>query len=219
MAGSARSKRRETERQCAVTREKRAPEDLLRFAVDLDANVVPDLKQRLPGRGVWLTGTREILEKAIASRAFDRAFRKSVSVDDDFVERVEALLERDALQRLSLANKASLVVCGFDKVGEAIRGSKAAGLVHASDASPDGCGKLDRLFTAVANASGKTGQITRSFNCEQLSLALGRPNVVHAALKFGMPIENFLAAAARLDKFRTGREADNPAQVPETEEE
>lgn len=217
MAGSARSKRGETERQCAVTRERRAPADLLRFAVDLDANVVPDLKQRLPGRGVWLTCTREVLAKAVSTRAFDRAFRKPVSAGPDLAERVEALLERDCLQRLSLANKASLVVCGFDKVGEAIRGNKAAGLVHASDASPDGCGKLDRLYAAVSNAPGKAGPITRSFNCEQLSLALGRPNVVHAALKFGAAVENFLAAAERLDKFRTGREADNPAQVPETE--
>lgn len=221
MAGSARSKGREMERQCAVTRARLAPEHLLRFAVDPDANVVPDLKQRLPGRGVWLTCSRDILEKAISSRVFDRAFRKPVTAEPDMVERVDGLLERDALQRLSMANKASLVVCGFDKVGDTVRSRQAAALLHASDASSDGCGKLDRLFAAVGtgeNGSAKQGPVIGRFNCEQLSLALGRPNVVHAALKFGVPINSFLAAVERLDRFRAGLKAENPAQGPETEE-
>lgn len=218
MAGSARSKRRETERQCAVTRLPLAPEDRLRFAIGPDANVVPDLKQKLPGRGVWLTCSREILQKAVSTRAFDRAFRQSVSVEPDFVERVDALLERDALQRLSLANKASAVICGFDKVSETVKAGQAAALLHASDASSDGCGKLDRLFSATRSGPENTGSAADHFNREQLSLALGRPNVVHAALKFGVPTKNFLAAVERLDKFRTRREAENPAQGPETEE-
>lgn len=217
MAGSARRNRRETERQCAVTRRRCAPEDLLRFAVDLDGNVVPDLKSRLPGRGVWLTASRDVLEKALSTHAFDRAFRKPVKAGSNLAEVVDGLLERDALQRLSLANKAGLVVCGFDKVNQAIRGGNVGALVHGADASEDGCRKLDRLFVATREHGGNAGTAVRSFNCEQLSLALGRPNVVHAALKQGAPVRNFLSATARLDKFRTGRADDERARVPETE--
>jgi len=219
MAGSARSKGRETERQCAVTRERRAPGDLLRFVLDPEGRVVPDLRSRLPGRGVWLTCSRDILDKAVGTRAFDRGFRTGATVTDALPQQVDGLLERDALQRLSLANKAGGVVCGFDKVAEVIKAGKAIALVHASDAGEDGCEKLGRLYAGAAQEGGRGRKTVACFNREQLSLALGRPNVVHAALKIGVPAGNFLAAAARLDRFRTGREAENSAQVPETEEE
>lgn len=207
MAGRARSERRETERQCAVTRERRAPAELLRFAVDPEGNAVPDLKSRLPGRGVWVTCTRDILEKAVAGRVFDRAFRKPVKTAENLPDLVEGLLERDALQRLALANKAGDVICGFDKVSQAIRGGKAALLVHASDASPEGCRKLDNQFSAMEKGRKEASSIVRDFNCEQLSLALGRPNVVHAALKQGGPCHKFVNATARLERFRAGSAA------------
>lgn len=219
MAGSARSRGRETERQCAVTRARRAPDDLLRFVLDPEGRVVPDLKSRLPGRGVWLTCGRDVVEKAVRGRAFDRGFRTKAAVGDNLPEQVESLLERDALQRLSLANKAGGVICGFDKVAEGIKTGKAVALVHASDAGEDGCEKLDRLYAGAVQEGHRGKKPVASFNREQLSLALGRPNVVHAALKNGVPAGNFLAAAVRLDRFRTGREAENSAQVPETEEE
>lgn len=207
MAGRARNEQRETERQCAVTRERRAPGELLRFAVDPDGNAVPDLKSRLPGRGVWVTCTRETLEKAVAGRVFDRSFRKRVNTAENLPDLVEGLLERDALQRLALANKAGDVVCGFDKVYQAVQGGKAAVLVHASDASPNGCRKLDSQFEAVENARNGAAAIIRGFNCEELSLALGRPNVIHAALKEGGPCRNFMNATARLERFRAGSAA------------
>lgn len=194
--------KRETERQCAVTRLRRAPGDLLRFALDPDGNAVPDLKCRLPGRGVWVTCAREAVEKAIAGRIFDRAFRRPVKLAVDLADQVERLLERDALQRLSLANKAGLVVCGFDTVSKALKARTGAFLVHASDASADGCRKLDRLMKTGNDQAETTPSAVLSFNAEQLSLALGRPNVVHAALKQGGPSRKFLEAAARLDRFR-----------------
>lgn len=206
------------ERQCAVTRQRRAPGELLRFALDPEGRVVPDLKSRLPGRGVWLTCSRDVVEKAVRTRAFDRGFRTKSARAEALPGQVESLLERDALQRLSLANKAGGVICGFDKVAEGIKVNKATALIHASDAGADGCSKLDRLYCGALPGGRKGKKPVRSFNREQLSLALGRPNVVHAALKIGVPADKFLAAAARLDRFRTGREAENSAQVPETEE-
>jgi hypothetical protein len=179
----------------------------LRFAVDPDGNAVPDLKSRLPGRGVWLTCARDIVEKAAAGRTFDRAFRRPVNAGENLAGRVDSLLERDALQRLSLANKAGLVICGFEKVSKALREGKALSLVHASDATPDGCRKLGRVSAARQGGAESAPEPVRSLNCEQLSLALGRPNVIHAALKQGGPADKFLAAAARLEQFRAGSDA------------
>lgn len=203
MAKDAHGGNKQSERQCAVTRLRRAPGELLRFALDPDGNAVPDLKARLPGRGVWVTCARDVLEKAVAGRVFDRAFRGPVKASEQLASQVDALLERDALQRLSLASKAGMVACGFDQVSKALK--KGVGvLVHASDAAGDGCRKLDRLAHPGKNGAQPAPAIVRSFDAGQLSLALGRPNVVHASLKRGGPSEHFLKATARLERFRAG---------------
>ena len=204
MARSMQGKKRESERQCAVTRLRLPPGALLRFALDPDGHAVPDLKAKLPGRGVWLTCSREIVDKAIASHVFDRGFRQSVKTADGLADQVEALLERDALQRLSLANKAGLVVIGFDKIEKLLRRNGEMSLIHASGASADGCRKLDRFLKREQNGPESTGPVVRSFNADQLSLALGRPNVVHAALRNGASSRTFLLAVERLRQFRAG---------------
>jgi predicted RNA-binding protein YlxR (DUF448 family) len=204
MANSAGKEKRESERQCAVTRLRHPPGVLLRFALDPDGHAVPDLKAKLPGRGVWITCTREIVDKAIASHVFDKGFRQPVKTADGLADQVEALLERDALQRLSLANKAGLVVLGFDKIEKALRRNGEMSLIHASDASADGCRKLDRYLKREQNGPTVTDPILRDFNAEQLSLALGRPNVVHAALRNGASSQKFLLAVERLQQFRAG---------------
>jgi predicted RNA-binding protein YlxR (DUF448 family) len=195
-----------SERQCAVTRLRLASDQLLRFALDPDGNAVPDMKAKLPGRGVWITCTREVLDKAISTHVFDRGFRQSVKTSSDLVDRVTGLLERDTQQRLSMANKAGLVVSGFDKVSKVLKSDEIEYLVHASDASPDGCRKLDGQLKVIENRTKTAVLILRGLNAEQLSLALGRPNVIHAALKQGVPSQKFFMAMTRLDRFRTGNE-------------
>ncbi len=205
MAECAKREGQEQERQCAVTRMRCGPDQLLRFVAGPDGSVVPDLKARLPGRGAWLTCSRDVIDKAVATRVFKRALSDSVVVSDELPEKVDELLVRDALQRLSLANKAGLVVCGFDKIAKELR-SGSVTLVHASDAAADGCRKLEKLAVAVKGNEQPDMEmgLARNFNVEQLSLALGRPNVVHAALKHGAPSRKFLESVARLERFRAG---------------
>lgn len=211
MARSARRENRGTERHCAVSRQRKPLDELLRFAVDPDGRAVPDLKARLPGRGVWLTCARDVVEKAAAGGVFDRAFRRPVKTAESLGDLVDSLLERDALQRLSLANKAGLVVCGFDKVMKVLRSGDQAILLHAGEASRDGRRKLDRLARSGAGGTQPAAAVLCNFNAEQMSLALGRPNVVHAALKQGGPRGKFLDAVARLERFRAGGAVDAAA--------
>lgn len=194
-------------RQCAVTRLQRPKEDLVRFVLAPSGEVVPDLKCKLPGRGVWVTAARDIIEEARKRNIFARAFQQSVNLDAVSAEKVEDLLSREAIQRLSLANKAGGVVAGFAKVMDAIASGDVRYLVHASEAAEDGLNKLNRRFEAVCRDNDRKAISVNCFSSAQLSLALGRPNVIHAAIRNGGAADKFYLAALRLQRYSAGREA------------
>lgn len=197
-------RRASPERTCILTRAELPPAELIRFVVDPHSVVVADVAGRLPGRGAWLTATRAAVEKAIAAKVFEKAFRRRVTVPPDMAATVEALLQRRVLEALSLANKAGFVSTGFTKVESDLRSGKVAVLIHASDAARDGAEKLDRLYRAVAEELGQTPRIESALDSSQISLALGRSNVIHAALKHGGATAAFLGEARRLSRFREG---------------
>ena len=199
--------REQTIRQCAATRQRRPVDELLRFVVDPEGRVLPDLKARLPGRGVWLTASEDVVAMAVAKRVFARAFRRPVKVDAELPDMVEGLLAKSTLGSLSLANKAGVVVIGFDAVERAISAGDASALVHASDAADDGCRKLDGKYLHGRENSESEPIVIRLFNADELSLALGRPNVVHAAVKDSGASANFVVAAERLQRFKAGSAA------------
>jgi uncharacterized protein len=115
---------------------------------------------------------------------------------------VDALLERDALQSLSMANKAGLVVAGAFRVDAAIAAGGVAALIQASDGAPDGAAKRGQaLRVKLGPAAGTIARIN-VFSSSQLGLALGKANVIHAALKSGAASSAFLARAERLRRYR-----------------
>jgi predicted RNA-binding protein YlxR (DUF448 family) len=190
---------------------------MIRFVVSPEGAAVPDLKRRLPGRGVWITATRAALGTAIARKAFARSFKRDVRVAPDLVDSTERLLERAALDALAIAYKAGRVVAGFAKVEAALIEDDALALLHASDAAPDGVRKLNATLRrsrgdgphSGGSAGGSDGRhgavaVLDAFTSAQLDLALGRSNVVHAALLAGPESKAFLTRSARLERFRTG---------------
>ncbi|CUU43512.1 RNA-binding protein [Blastochloris viridis] len=194
-------------RTCIATRTSGAPDDMVRFAVGPDGVVVPDLAGRLPGRGAWVSLARAAVETAVKRRAFARAFRREVTVDPALAETVDRLLERAALEGLSLANKGGAVLCGFTKVADAIASGRVVALIHAREAADDGVERLDRaLRTSLSGYADPDGEIPilHLFTVEQLNLALGRANVIHAAVLAGPASSGFLARIKRLDQYRTG---------------
>src|SRR5271155_1582333 len=120
---------REVERLCAVTRTVRPVSDLIRFVVGPDGEAVPDLKRKLPGRGVWVTGTQEVLGDAIKRRLFARGFKRDVRLPADLLARTERLLERSALDALAIAGKAGLVAAGFARVEAALARERVVALL------------------------------------------------------------------------------------------
>ncbi len=187
-----------TERTCAVTREVRPVSELIRFVAGPDGVVVPDVKRKLPGRGLWVTGTRAAVEQAVKRRVFPRGFKRDVRVPEDLLDQVERLLERSALDALAIAGKAGLIVTGFAKVEAALAHGEALALIHASEAAADGRRKLGNT-----GPDGRELTVIEEFPGERLDLALNRPNVVHAALLAGPGSETLLARAARLVRYRT----------------
>jgi uncharacterized protein len=193
-----------TERTCALTRELKPAAEMVRFVVGPGGEAVPDVKRKLPGRGIWVTATRAAIEDAIKRNVFVRGFKQDVRVAHDLAEQTERLLERAVLDALAIAGKAGTVVSGFSKVETAVGRDEIVALIHAADARDDGKRKLAAALHR--NTSGKSREIVviDAFTGAQLDLALNRPNVVHAALLAGPGGETFLARAARLTCFRTG---------------
>lgn len=193
------------ERTCVVTRRKMAANDLIRFVRGPDGAIVPDVASRLPGRGVWVTADRETVGAAARGGAFARSLKRAVTVPADLVDMTDWLLARRALAALSLANKAGQVVPGFTKVEISIARGEAVALVHAAEASEDGAGKLDRRFRAISAELGteNVAATVTIFTVSELSLAIGRPNVVHAALLQGGASMSFLREATRLARYRS----------------
>jgi predicted RNA-binding protein YlxR (DUF448 family) len=195
----------DTVRRCAVTRAHRPKDDLIRFVLGPDGNVVPDLKERLPGRGVWLTAARDTVAEAVKRKAFGRALKAEARPAEGLADQVDKLLADAGLGALAMANKAGEVVFGHAKVEEALGKGRVLALIHASDAAEDGCRKLDGK--ARATTAGRGIPAVRAFSADELSLASGRPNVIHAALIQSGAARKFLAAAARLERYREGASA------------
>ncbi len=190
------------QRFCAVTSAVKPIEEMIRFVIDPSGAVVPDLKRRLPGRGIWITATRQALETAIARKAFARGFKRDVRAGPDLVDSTEHLLEQAALDALAICLKAGRLAIGFAKTEAALAGATAVALLRAPEASPDGVKKL----AGALHRSPVEGEIAviKAFTSAQLDLALGRSNVIHAALLAGPESDTFLARTTRLDRFRTG---------------
>lgn len=195
-------------RQCAVTRERLPREALIRFVLSPDGMVVPDIKARLPGRGVWIRASRETLQTATRKGVFARAFRCSVKAEEDLPEQADALIAKEALQSLSLAIKAGEAVFGFAKVEETIRRDPVVGLIHAREAGADGVRKLDGAYM---KRHGERPVTVCVFTTAELDLASGRNNVIHAALIKGGASARFLLNAGRLKRYRG--EMSDPAGV------
>jgi len=207
------------ERRCIVTGQTGGKHGLIRFVLDPEANVVPDLAEKLPGRGFWVTGTREIVEKAVLKGHFKRAARGSATADPDLADTVERLLARRAADALGLARKAGALETGFEKVLTAISRGRIAALIEARDGALDGRRKLEQRLR-VLKKQGFPGDVPvyDPLWADEMGLALGRGNVIHAALIQGRMQAKVAGDLARLSRYgrkdrpETARVTHNPRE-------
>lgn len=192
------------DRTCIVSRQRRDPDELIRFVVGPDGVIVPDLKRNLPGRGCWVTADRLHVGRAASKNLFSRAFKRQVVVPDELADVVDTLLARSALGLLGLARKAGAMVLGAAKVEAHVRNGDALAVLHAREAAEDGIRKMTQARRAVAYLGGPHIPAFKLFPEAEMGLALGGANVIHAAVL----AKDAGAAAVRrlhaLDRYRGG---------------
>lgn len=187
------------ERRCVVTGETAHEDRLLRVALSPDRVIVPDLAARLPGRGAWVSASREAVETAVRKKAFFRAFDGPVEVPEDLASLFERQIETAILQTLGLARRAGRLAIGYDAARQALApAARPAWRIEASDGASDGRRKVDAL--AFNTAPGLP--VLEAFDAETLGAALGRSGVVHLVLAEGPEARRITVLAGKLAGFR-----------------
>lgn len=182
------------ERRCIATGDVQPKHGLIRFVVGPDATLVPDLREKLPGRGIWVSADRAALDKAVAKNLFARAARQPVAVPEELTDRIEAGMADRVVELLSLARKAGGAVAGYEKVKDWLVKDQAQVLIQASDGS-------ERGKTKLRPPSGDC-RFIGCLTARELGLAFGRENVIHGALAAGGLTARVVEEAAKLSGLR-----------------
>jgi predicted RNA-binding protein YlxR (DUF448 family) len=206
-------------RRCIVTRERLPKERMIRFVVGPDRQIVPDLAARLPGRGIWLSASLDVIESGGAqeekrlqggrqntqadgtnrqlARAFSRAARGPVSVPSDLSVLLQTALVRRIGECLGLARRAGQAVAGYEKAREALRTGRYKLVLQASDGSE---AERSRFLSGF----GPELRIIDPLPGEALGRVFGRDYVVHVAVAPGKLAESLVVEAGRLAGLRNG---------------
>jgi uncharacterized protein len=187
-------------RRCLVSRQVRPKAELLRFVVGPEGRLIVDLAERLPGRGLWLTPHRDIVENAVAKGLFAKAAGQRVVVPGELAADVERLLRQRCLALLGLARRAGQLRTGFEKVRDDLKAGRVALLLAASDGAADGRRKLAALAGELP--------VIVLFDSAALSAALGVDGVVHAGVAAGGMAERLLREFERFQGMQANGSAD-----------
>lgn len=160
---------------------------------------MPDVAHKLPGRGMWVTATRDAIARAATKGLFSKSAKAPLLIPPTLVDDVERLLVKRVQDHLGLAKRAGVLVLGFQKVEEAFqdRGHKIDVLIEASDSGAADRVKLIKWAQRVGNIS-----VIGCLSAEEIGLALGRESVVHAALTSHPLAARIVLEAKRLGGFR-----------------
>ena len=182
------------ERRCLVTRRLGTKDSLIRFVIGPDNRVLPDVAAKLPGRGIWLSAERDVVNTACARNLFAKGFRTAVSVDAEMTRRVEDLVAKRCLGLLGLARRAGDVTLGFERVCDAL----ATGAMGVGVIAMEAAENSRRRFVRAARET----PVLSLFTSAELAQALGREHVVYVAVKEGGSAARLVIEAGRLAGFR-----------------
>ncbi|TQS71310.1 RNA-binding protein [Rhodobacteraceae bacterium] len=185
--------RDESERRCIVTQDVQPKAGLVRFVLGPDGLIYPDVAEKLPGRGVWVTAERAVIETARTKKMFSRGLKAQAEAPDNLADLTDRALAHRVIELISLVRKSGKAVCGFEKVKSWLANDRAKVLLQASDGSDRGKGKL------------WTPEGGRWFGCltsAELGLAFGRDHAIHGALAAGGLTPRVIIEAARLAGMR-----------------
>jgi len=201
-------------RQCIVTRERLPKERMIRFVIGPDRQLVPDLASRLPGRGIWLSASADVIGlprarkdgagkeqrgDALAgrrlTRAFSRAARGPITVPPDLSAVLQAALARRITELLGLTRRAGQAVAGFEKARDYLRSTGSRLVLQASD------GSVAERARFLSGAAADT-MVFDPLPGVDLGRIFGRDHVVHVAVAPGRLAESLAMEAGRLAGLR-----------------
>jgi predicted RNA-binding protein YlxR (DUF448 family) len=195
-----------TARMCALTRQVHPVDELIRFVVTPSGDVTADLRRKLPGRGLWISATRAAVAEAAKRGIFAKGFKRDIRPQPTLAEDTERLMVRGVIEALAITAKAKQAVSGFSKVENALKRGEAKALIHAADGAADGIRKLNGLIGRAGHPqlddSNDGFPVVTDLTSAELDLALGRANVIHAALIAGPAGKTFLSRCHALARFR-----------------
>lgn len=198
----------EVDRQCALTREVKPVEDMIRFVVSPDGELVPDTDAKAEGRGVWITLGAARVAEAVKKKAFEKSLKHKVGLPEDLPGLTDRRLADRFVSSLQMARKAGQLVTGATQVREAIGSGSIVALISATDAAEDGRSKMLSALRGYEKAASEAGLEAPDvphfelLDSAQLGLALGLENVIHAALVNGAAAKSALQRASRLARYR-----------------
>jgi hypothetical protein len=106
-------------------------DSLIRFVLSNENEVLPDLDNKLPGRGSYTCINKECLNRAVVQRQFKRSFKQDVSVmpTEEMVSHIRQLLFVRIIGLVGLANRAGMAIGGGSMVSDALKSRVIPGLV------------------------------------------------------------------------------------------
>jgi hypothetical protein len=150
---------------------------------------------------------KKLFARAAKAPASGGEPRKQVQATADLADRAEKSLLARMIGDLGLARRSGALVLGFDNVMRELEGPKPPkALIEALDGSRDGKRKL----YAAAHRLELNCAVIESLTCAELGLALGRENVIHAAVQPGGLAERLIFDAQRLSGFRARAGNESP---------
>jgi predicted RNA-binding protein YlxR (DUF448 family) len=190
------------ERRCVARNEVRDPTEMIRFVVGPDKTVFPDVTGKLPGRGVWVSASREDLETAIKNGGFQRGFKGKVTLPADLPLQLEVGLRRHTLSLIGMAKKSGKLFIGFDQVMVAARTDALGWRIEASDGAEGSRGKIRTLSKAVAHeVELPLPRVIGCFTSQELGAVVGREAIIHCAVPHGRIAKSLGISARRLSGF------------------
>jgi len=190
------------ERRCVSRNEVRDPAEMIRFVVGPENKVFPDILGKLPGRGAWVSSTREDLDLAINKGGFKRGFKGNVKVPGDLTEQVESGLRKHTLSLIGMAKKSGKLFVGFDQVMTAAKVDALGWRIEASDGAEGSRGKIRALSKAVAReVELKLPRVIGCFDSSELGAIVGRDSLIHCAVPHGRIAKSLGLSARRLSGF------------------
>lgn len=186
-------------RTCIVTREEKSPDEMIRFVLDGSQRVIPDLKRKLPGRGVWVSASKASVSEAQRKDLFSRGFKTKVKIEDDLSGFVEEMYLGAIIGLLSLARKAGMLVPGRANSEKALSSGASDLLIHATDAHGDGRRRLDQMVERL-EVQPLVSELCEGAKLDQVS---GVANTMHLVVINSGIADKIAAMIEKLEAYRT----------------